>query len=230
MVDHFGALAGFLEPGIDLLIDDLAGQGLFDAVAIILQRDRLAGMRGAGGGLDHRVEVILDVLIGDLYAGAETDFDEEQKSALPEQLIEEILLGDAVIGQGAAESVVARKILFLELLPGGFDIGLGRDGVAAVFQLAADKQLLDHAIGGGAAGGGVEDRLDALLERDHADFAIDVAGGDDAIADRDGDSVDDVGVRHEGQQQNGECGSQSQKVCPMEKKNWKWLTFWTTHE
>jgi hypothetical protein len=25
-------------------------------------------------------------------------------------------------------------------------------------------------------------------------------------------------------------GTQSQKVCPMEKKNWKWLTFWTTHE
>jgi hypothetical protein len=204
MEDYRGALAGFLEPGIDLLIDALAGQGLFDAVAVILQRDGLAGMRGSGGGLDHGVEVILNVLIGDLDAGPETDFDEEQQSALPEQLVEEILFDDAVIGQGAVEGVVAGERLFPELGRGGFDIGLGGDGVAAALELVADELLFDHAIGCGAASGGVEDRLDALLERDDADFAIDVAGGDHAIADGNGDSIDDLGMCDEGEQESGE--------------------------
>src|ERR1017187_1299095 len=203
MEDHLGALAGFLQPGIHLGVDALAGQGLFDAVAVILQRDGLAGMGGGGGGLDDGVEVILDLRIRDLYAGAETDFDKEQKSALPEQFVEEVLFADAVIGQRAAEALVTGEIPLLELGLGGFDIGLGGDRVAAAFELAADELLLDHAVGGGAAGGGGEDRLDALLEGDDADFAIDVAGGDDAIADGDGDSIDDAGVRDEGEQEGG---------------------------
>jgi hypothetical protein len=111
----------------------------------------------------------------------------------------------------------------LELLDGRREFGGVGQRIAAVGQFGLDQLLLDHRFHRGPLAGRTEIRLHPILKRGHAEFAIEIAGRDDAVAHRGGDAVDDLAARRhrQGNAQRANqpnCMSVSQNVCPIEKK------------
>jgi hypothetical protein len=180
------------------------------------------GWAASAAGLHHLVEVFLNVRAGHLDPGLKAHLDEQQQRALPEQQVLDILVGDAVIRQGALVFRVVRKVLLFERFEHRRHLGGAGNRVPADFQFTPDEHLLHHALGGSTLAGRAEVGLHPIQKSGHPDFPIEVAFGDHAIAHRDGDAIDDLGGRREGERQQGQDQSEwaapLQNVCPMEKK------------
>ena len=112
-------------------------------------------------------------------------------------------------------------MVLLELLDDGRRVRRGRHRVAPSFQFAPDKLLLDQAFRSGAFRGWAEIRLLSVQKSRDADFVVQVAGSDDAIANRDRNSVDDFAVQEEdgSEQEWQNSRHRHQNVCPIEMKN-----------
>src|SRR6516164_7138572 len=213
LVEHdFGALPRFLKPIIQLYVGSLSGERLTDAVAVVLHGGGLGRTGGFCRGPDVLFEVLLNITVAHLNPRAEPDLDESEERQLPQQRVFDLLLGDSVLSQGPLELGPLRVALFAEFVPFRFD-GRGiRRRKPAELQFTPDQFLFHHAIGGGP------------------DFTIQVAGRDHSIADRNGDAIDHLcaGQSH-ARAYEEQWQFPSQNVCPIEKKNWKWLTLCSTH-
>ena len=74
----------------------------------------------------------------------------------------------------------------------------------AALQLTLDELLLDHLFGNGVFVGRAEIGLGSVLESDYADLPFEVALGDDAVADGNGHTIDDLGVGSEREEEKKE--------------------------
>ena len=231
MVNNGGAGARFLEPAVHLLIGALSGESFDHLVPIVVEFGRFAGMSGKRGRLHNPVEIVLHVLVADLHRGAEAVIDEGEQGVLPEQFIADILIGDAGGGECGTVCSIAVKLLRDHLGKGRVNQRRIRGGITGGLEFVPDEFLLNHPIGRGVAVGRAEVRFRIGEERQHPNLSVDVAGSDHLTADRDGDAVDNIGSSwgDDGQQEGDrpDWTREYQKVCPIEMKNWKWLTRWT---
>ncbi len=157
--------------------------------------------------------------------------------ALAQQLVADILFGEAGGGQRAVVFVFGVKVAPAEIGQRGVDAGGVRRHVMGGLDLRLHELMLHQAVRHGAPRGRAEIGARAAQESGEANLAVQVAGGDDAVADRDRDAVDDFGGQREGGEQDAEtqrrreqnhlfssaslrlCVKAFQNVCPMEKKN-----------
>jgi len=168
-----------------------------------------------------------DFLVGDLNSGTKPDVDKSQQSQLPEQVRFQVFLANTVFFERLAKLAWTMEPLGLELLQHRFHVGGVRLRVASHLDFFSDEFLFDEPARGRALGFSIEVQGPAVLKCGEPDFQQNFTFGDHLVIQSDGDAIDDIGARA-CEPKSGEENDtrQHQKLCPIEKKNWKWLMLW----